>query len=539
MKIKNENVPTEYLMAEFDALSLCESLGFYNCCEMTTMFLYNKEEKETYNVFTIFVFEERLTVRKSSQYLTEKCIKITDSFVMGIQRKVVSTKDVRGLFEQLCKNRDSHSVDLGSGALRTGTLEGVPKVFVQQDGTREILLNRVLKNNFKNGSYLLEFFDSTKNIKSKLSAQKMELLCNKIYKYVPVDLFTVSDRIGNFLFQFPSINVNIEYESGENERKLKYHVSLDERISAENQYQLQVEVESDQNIIGFGTTYCEKNGTDLVFDVGDCSHICKTLLVDMKRQLIISRRESVFMRVINTNMYIGSQFGNERVIYDASGHEVTKIKVSSVMKHQIREPIVRARERSIKARQYKKRVDDLYKWKEFRSYGSTRQENEKEEVINDVIDLMKRANSGRVLLWDPYLSAEEILKTWYYTNAFGIAFMAITSAEIAEKKHISVPKWMEEQRRIFEARSNNYGINLEMRCQRGEYGYKFHDRFLMIEEENELPQVWSLGTSLNGVGTKHHIIQKIEHPKMIVDLFDQLWEQLEVPECLVWKRGRS
>ena len=76
------------------------------------------------------------------------------------------------------------------------------------------------------------------------------------------------------------------------------------------------------------------------------------------------------------------------------------------------------------------------------------------------------------------------------------------------------------------------------KCQWADYGYSFHDRFLMnVRKDEDRPQVWSLGTSINSLGKKHHIIQSVEHPQMLVDAFEELWEELSDPECLVWKRG--
>ena len=36
---------------------------------------------------------------------------------------------------------------------------------------------------------------------------------------------------------------------------------------------------------------------------------------------------------------------------------------------------------------------------------------------------------------------------------------------------------------------------------------------------------------------KHHIIQSVEHPQMMIDAFEELWNELDAPECLVWKKG--
>ena len=113
----------------YQKLSTCQSLGFYNCCEMTTVFLESKNEKTPYNLFTIFVFDER----------AKQCY--------DILREAVEAKEC---------------IDMGDGVLKIGHLEEVPPIFVQQNSTVEISLNKVLKNNFRNGSYLIEFFDIEK-----------------------------------------------------------------------------------------------------------------------------------------------------------------------------------------------------------------------------------------------------------------------------------------------------------------------------------------------------------------------------------------
>lgn len=59
---------------------------------------------------------------------------------------------------------------------------------------------------------------------------------------------------------------------------------------------------------------------------------------------------------------------------------------------------------------------------------------------------------------------------------------------------------------------------------------------MVIKEDGE-PKVWSLGTSINSLGNKHHIIQIVRNPQMIVDAFEELWDELDSEECLVWKKG--
>ena len=155
--IKIENTSTEYLLQEYDDLISCKSLGSYNCCEMISIFLWNKETKTASNVYTIFVFEERPDIDEKTENLLNELTGITDMLSIGIQRKVLPESEIRSIFQLLCCSRNNQEVDIGEGKLKVGNLEGVPKVFVQQNSTKEVLLNKVLKNNFRNGSLSLNF----------------------------------------------------------------------------------------------------------------------------------------------------------------------------------------------------------------------------------------------------------------------------------------------------------------------------------------------------------------------------------------------
>lgn len=112
----NEKLPTEYLLHEFDELISCKSLGSYNCCEMVSIYLCQREKEMPDNVYTIFVFETRPNVEKSSERLLKKLKSITDTYSLGIQRKVLDVSEVRSIFELLCNSRDKKEVDIGDGS---------------------------------------------------------------------------------------------------------------------------------------------------------------------------------------------------------------------------------------------------------------------------------------------------------------------------------------------------------------------------------------------------------------------------------------
>lgn len=301
----SENIPTKYLLREYENLISCKSLGTYNCCEMISIFLWNKRTKIASNMYTIFVFDERPVVDKKTENLLDKLMSITDAFSLGIHRKVLPVSEVRIIFELLCNSRNNQEVDIGEGELQIGNLEGVPKTFVQQNSTKTVLLNKVLKNNFKNGSYILEFFDTDKKVNKKLSKDELKKTTDAIYRVIPIDLFSVSDRIGNFMFQFPSLNITSFYETDKKETKLTYHVSFDSECEDDDQFLLLSEGIADDTIVGFGSAIFGKEGSNVMFEVGDTSRICKTTVIDAKRQLILLRQETTFMREFSTVLEVG------------------------------------------------------------------------------------------------------------------------------------------------------------------------------------------------------------------------------------------
>ena len=531
----NENISTEYLLREYDELISCKSLGDYNCCEMISIILWNKMRKSASNLYTIFTFEERMSVDEKTEYLFEKLERITGEYSVGIQRKVFEASKIRDIFKMICTSRENLSIDIGDGDLQVGHLEGVTKVFIQQDSTIEILLNKVLKNNFRNGSYVMEFFDIDKTVLKIWTPKELEKLTEKIHSVIPIDLFSVSDRIGNFVFQFPSLNVKSSYFTNELESELTYQVSFRKECEEDDEFILLSEGNVDDSVAAFGTKIFTRDGCDVTFTVGDASRICKTTIIDMKRQLILSRQDTSIIRKLSTIMEMGSQYGEQRLIYDENGSLISTLEPVYAENICVGPPIYRMRDDYIRNRQYARRVEELYARAEFRRYGRNAQAN---KAVIDVIALMNRVKIGKVYLWDPYLTVEDLLHTWYFTTSMNVKLYAITSGEIAEKSKMSVHTWISEQQKIMDERSNHYGIHAELRCQWADYGYSFHDRFLMnVRKDEDRPQVWSLGTSINSLGKKHHIIQSVEHPQMLVDAFEELWKELSDPECLVWKRG--
>lgn len=524
----------EIYKKQFEELLNCETLGFFNCCEKITVFIYNKEKDETYNFFTILSFDECIEPQVGSKYLTDELIFIKKDISLGIIKTIETLEEAKQDFEKLCVSSKEDYIDIGQGKLEKGFCEILPKSFVQKDSTKKIIINKVLKNNFYNGSYFFEFFDVDKKVLTFFNSKQIKKITDKIYEVIPIDLFTVSDRIGNFIVQVPSLNVKMKYTTDEKEENLMYKISVDNRLKEKINFQLISESFHDDTVVGYGAKRCCKTENLVEFNFGDTSNMINSTLIDLDNNIILSRQETSFIRSFNFTMSVGTQYGEQRTILDKENKLVDIIDVVSKQNIDLKEPITHAYKNIIKRRQHKRRVEELIQRHEFRQYGKTPYVK---KATQDIIELMNKCSTGKVYIWDPYLCVDDLINTWYYTKTYGLKLQAITSSEVAEKSHVDLSEWIKSQQKEIESRSNNYGINIEIRCQGCGHGYKFHDRFIMMINDDGKSKVWSLGTSINSLGKKHHIVQEVQHPQMVIDAFEELWELLSSKECLIWKRG--
>ena len=167
-----------------------------------------------------------------------------------------------------------------------------------------------------------------------------------------------------------------------------------------------------------------------------------------------------------------------------------------------------------------------------------------EKAVDDLRFLIRRHGEEGAWLWDPYLGAMDVIKTLFHSPHHGADLRALSAGCPApsdgsawdDQCSIS-PDWPEQQQAIFDGvQSNWYGLRLEFRVRIGKAGWPFHARFLIFPATDRGAQAWSLGTSLNGLGKQHHILQKVDDGQRIRDAFEELWHQLDQPEHLVWRK---
>ncbi|MCF6206233.1 MAG: hypothetical protein L3J47_04965, partial [Sulfurovum sp.] len=202
------------------------NIGIYNKCEVIEVFGFNKEKKEAFNIFTLVVFEKTKQI-EIQELLTDKLqvFKGQKNISWGIQRRIVNIDIAKKLHKELLEE-NKYQIDdpLNIEQLKSMVEQYVPP---RESMHKNIQLNNLLKNNFHNGSYILEFFDEDKK-DVKFLLDNPTLLNNfseKVSEILPIKIGTLSDRLGNVIFQFPINSIKI------------YHNSIVDRTHVEPQFQ--------------------------------------------------------------------------------------------------------------------------------------------------------------------------------------------------------------------------------------------------------------------------------------------------------------
>jgi hypothetical protein len=180
-------------------------LGFYTHFEATEVVAFQPGELQPINVFTIVVAEERQSAGSDGPpFLNPDRIRVGSlrGWTFGIRRYVKPIADLVPAIELLHATKTWQT---SGQTLRVGDLLSVPTQFVPPDATNHVPLNRVLKNNFRNGSHVFEWVDPIKAVLRPLFDDPpiLQELSEAIQAHVPIGLASLSDRFGNIIVQFP------------------------------------------------------------------------------------------------------------------------------------------------------------------------------------------------------------------------------------------------------------------------------------------------------------------------------------------------
>ena len=447
-------------MDEYELLVKKGNIGIYNSCEVTELVIM--ESNKIYNLYTICVFQEKNVTPDKDKY-DRFCKKINlDECSICIFQYELTLAEIKENFEKLIHEYKWISNRKGEYSVKDNDLRRLNKQFIPSiDNNR---LNHVLKNNFYSGSYILEFFDEKKKFDFLTEDEEhFEKISKKINKRLPINLFKVRDRLGNFIFQFPVNIVNIKTKVASDSWE-SINFNLDWHSLIKNQSPeciLEVDSTLDNNHIG--TNFEEYDGNDFQeVNAGNVDSLVNIKIWRKNPRLLLYSDSSHYIKSIGLSMSIGTH--NKR--YFMNDGEMEFISLNS-----------KDFESSVKNQEYYQYIENsmgikekelLEKTLSFKQYTPFK---DKSEGIGDLRRLIRENGKNGVYLWDPFLSFKDIVNTLFYCPFEGVALKALESKKLNKDE-------LDNQKDLFSNLNSNFkGLNLEFRIQQSK---KAHDRFLIF-----------------------------------------------------------
>jgi|GEM_PF-2968648 len=522
----------------FRELSRKGVLGNYNGCEIYTIFYQRKmEAQKIYNLYTLVnfgVFSANDFI-KEPDYLSDR-IRIKtdhDQYVVGIIRYCRSLEFFTSFYVHFLKNG---IWNCEGNTLTHNATYVIPGVYVPGEATMPPVFNKILKNNFFSGSYLIEHFDCDKSY-TKFLRQNHELLAKlstQIGNIIPLQISSVSDRLGNIVLQFPQMLVRCDFNRGDDFQTLIPDIKIAPGTTCSGKYKLIAMSECDD-----GKYLCDFNMADITLPGGalklnHSSGAQGYYLVDAVSGLIMSSFKGNYIKQICGEIKLHAP--EPRIVNTSNGNQ--RIKLQTVQDIKIQSAAAQDLDYWETERIFDAEQNELEQTRSLKQYGKLSGHN-RLEALSDIRYLISRHGRYGVWLWDPFLSAQDVVDTLFtcpFRNADLRALGSSKVVKITDAGH-DFEIWRDNSTKFLTSlpAQAKIGLHLEFRVQHGNFGDKFHDRFLLFPRNESRPKVWALGTSVNSLGNEHHIINEIQHPANLILAFQKHWDALTDKSCLVWK----
>ncbi len=317
------NWDSETARREMTRLTVPGVLGFYTHFEATVVFAFQPGQTKPINVFLILVAEERRpTASEEPDYLNPRRIvlKSLKDWNFGIQRYVKPIAELAPAFDVLCKSKTW----CASGQpLQTADLISIPTQFVPSDNLGPVPWNRVLKNNFWNGSHVFEWADANKTALQPLfdDPPRLQELSEAVRAFVPIGLESLSDRLGNIVVQLPVTVLNARFAelraSADFTLSLAWHPS-----AAPRPLRASCAMEYDGAIPAFSSATAQGAETLLPMHEGQGLHR-GVLWDDENRILLAATGDMSFINAVVLNQYLLDPEPRVFTLSDGKGGEKT------------------------------------------------------------------------------------------------------------------------------------------------------------------------------------------------------------------------
>jgi len=402
------------LLADYQLLRTPGHIGFYQRGSIAQVFLV-KEDKRILLLFTLIVFEAELPEKTGIEYLGKPIF--IEGFQVGIRTFELSVETIDAAYRELLDNHhwsphnESDIVDLPA-------FVPLRRQFVPPLNRARV--NGVLKNNFFQGSHLLEFFNESKAefafLDTANDGKWLAALSAKLEERLPLQLFLNQDRLGSILFQFP-INVLatqfwMEYQQNRYRIRFAWHPSIG---ALGKPVTIVTRSTTDRAVINYGII--PNNGEeDLVIPYLDIDRDGTLDLVDDMTGLLLGQLVHGAAPALALLLHLTELI--PRVFYiDGQQQRVT---ITQRGQPQFADQDYRDR---INAGAYLVEKKELIARLEFKQYF----EGMEAEALQDIRHLIATSDGQGVYLWDPYLRATDLLTTLFFSPTARVPLRAICS----------------------------------------------------------------------------------------------------------------
>lgn len=454
-----------------------------------------------------------------------------------VARSVRSLDSVSLALRKLRKDR---VWNLSGKSLDVGELRLSAPMFVPPDGTDVVPINAILKNNFWNGSHVLRFCDSDKTRLLPFfdDRRRLQQLSYEIGNLLPVKLTGVIDFLGDIIVQIPVTILQVNWGAGPNKGEVSISVAWHPDATPRELVGA-ARARFDTGLVAASVIEGFTHSTSLSMDTHD--HPFETEVWDKSNGLLLAATASTsYIRQIVMTPHIVWPEPRVFTIPKQDGLvETARIQVGTHHRFVVGDTDVDPANDWRNRRTQLEEAARLAERREFVQYfGNSLPQSDRARALDDLRYLIRQHGAEGVDLWDPYLSAEDVLQTLFWSDSVDAPLRAITNGDEAKEQKSSGSAgftYNEKQRSILQANCGNaLGMNLEFRARSGPAGWSFHDRFLIFPNRADGPLAWSLGTSVNSLGKAHHILQKVSNAALIAGAFESLWLELNERHHFIW-----
>ena len=420
-------------------------LGFYTHFEVTEIIAFDDAACSAINIFTIVTVEARQT--KSPQiegFLNHKRIKLKslNGWSFGVMRYAQPISELIPALKILSNTGEWKQ---SGTSLKIGNLSPLPPQFVPPDSNNTVPLNCVLKNNFWNGSHVFEWVDKEKLALHPFfdDPRRLQELSEAVQSFVPLRLASISDRLGNLLIQLPVTVLMSKFRHSTNSNGLLVELAWHPNATA-RPLQANCDLEFDGVICGYMSSAIQAPETHIPMPHGQGMN--RGVIWDEQHQTILSATGTFsFINTISLGMHISEPEPRVFVTKQKGGElKSYRINLSSAsIKSLIGEPDNGTNGGWTQKRIYTNELNRLTKERRFVQYKpkSEPRKISHENALKDIRHLINLYGEKGVWLWDPYLSAHDILETLFHCIHSGAVLRALTSInEVPDIQPISSEK---------------------------------------------------------------------------------------------------